>query len=96
MTPTTTGGEPRPTARQLAYLKSLAERTGQTFSYPRTRRHASGEIARLKRTAPSTRAERTLERIDDPAVREALEDSAAIQGFEIVGYGSSATWRGRS
>jgi hypothetical protein len=96
MTTTGSGAEKHPTARQLAYLKALAERTGQTFMYPRTRGQASGEIARLKRTAPATRAERTLERIEDPAVREALEDAAAIQGFEIVGYGSSATWRGRS
>ena len=29
----TTSG--KPTSRQLAYLKSLADRTGQTFTYPR-------------------------------------------------------------
>ena len=28
----------RPTRRQLAYLRSLATRTGQTFAYPHTRR----------------------------------------------------------
>jgi hypothetical protein len=47
MTTTGSGAEKHPTARQLAYLKALAE---------------------------------------------ALEDAAAIQGFEIVGYGSNYTW----
>jgi hypothetical protein len=92
MTPTAPSGEPCPTARQLAYLKALANRTGQTFTYPRTRKQATGEIARLRRTVPSTRAERTLERLGDPAVREALEDAAAIQEFETVGYGSNCRW----
>ena len=39
----------RPTQRQLAYLRSLADRTGQTFAYPHTRGQASREIQRLKR-----------------------------------------------
>jgi len=39
----------RPTGRQLAYLRSLAIRAGQTFTYPQTRRQASREIHRLKR-----------------------------------------------
>jgi len=84
------------TARQLAYLKVLAQRTGQTFSYPRTAAHASLEIARLKAVRPSSRAERELERVGDPTVREALEDAAAVQAIEIVGFGSSATWSRRS
>ena len=37
-----------PTAKQLAYLRALAERTGQTFATPRTSRDASAEIQRLK------------------------------------------------
>ena len=92
MTPT----EKPATARQLAYLKALAQRTGQTFSYPRTAAHASREIARLKAARPSSRAERELERFGDPTVREAIEDAAAVRGFEIVGFGSSATWSRRS
>lgn len=31
----------RPTSQQLSYLTALAERTGQTFTYPQTRRQAS-------------------------------------------------------
>lgn len=96
MTPTLRMGEQRPTARQLAYLKALAERTGQTFAYPHTSAQASAQIARLKRTAPSTRTERALEQLDDRVARELAQDPSAIHGFEIAGYGSSATWSQRS
>ena len=54
----------KPTRRQLNYLRALANRTGQTFTYPRTRREASREIERLKQAQPSTRIERELERKD--------------------------------
>ena len=37
----------QPTSRQLQYLRSLAERTGQTFTYPQTGAQASAEIQRL-------------------------------------------------
>ena len=40
--------ERRPTAKQLGYLRALAERAGQTFAYPRTRQQASAEIRRLR------------------------------------------------
>jgi hypothetical protein len=56
----------RPTARQLSYLKALAERAGQTFAYPRSAADASREIGRLKAARPSTRADRKLERFGDP------------------------------
>jgi hypothetical protein len=95
MTPTNDGAN-RPTARQLAYLRSLANRAGQTFAYPQTSAQASAEIRRLKAVQPSTQVERAIERLDDCAVREAGKDAFAIQGFEIVGYGSTATWRQRS
>ena len=85
-----------PSPRQLNYLKALAERTGQTFTWPQTSSQASREIERLKRTRPSTPAERAIERVDDRAAREAAEDAAAIHGFEVVGYGSTATWSQRS
>lgn len=54
----------RPTAKQLAYLRALAQRTGQTFAYPRTIFQASHEIRRLKRVKPSTRVDRAIERLD--------------------------------
>ena len=52
----------KPTTRQLSYLRSLANRTGQTFTYPKTRQQASAEIDRLKHTRPSSRTEVRIER----------------------------------
>ena len=37
-----------PTRKQLAYLRKLAQRAGQTFTTPRTRFEASAEIRRLQ------------------------------------------------
>lgn len=86
------------TARQLRYLKALAERAGQTFTTPRSSAQASREIQRLKAVRPSSRAERRLEREDweaEAAAREANCD-VPIASEELTGYGSSATWRKRS
>lgn len=87
-----------PSARQLNYLRALADRAGQTFTYPGTSADASREIARLKAVMPSSRVERAVERFDlvaENAAREANCD-AAIRPAEIVGWGSHATWSGRS
>ena len=54
----------QPTQRQLAYLRSLATRTGQTFAYPRTCGQASREIQRLEQAQRSTPTERSIERTD--------------------------------
>jgi hypothetical protein len=83
----------KPTSRQLAYLKSLADRTGQTFTYPKTSRQASAEINRLKHTKPSSRTERYVERklIADQIATGPI-DAARVRDDEIHGYGSSATW----
>ncbi len=92
MTPT----DRPPTPRQLAYLKALAQRTGQTFAYPRTAVHASAEIRRLRATAPSSRSERQLERDDwaaEAAAREANCDVPIRPDDELQGYLASATWR---
>ena len=88
---TTSNG--KPTSRQLSYLKSLADRTGQTFTYPQTSRQASAEINRLKQTKPSSRAERYVERklIADQIATGPL-DAARVRDDEIHGRGSSATW----
>jgi hypothetical protein len=50
-------GEACPTRKQLAYLRALATRTGQTFAYPRTAGQASREIRRLKAARRSPRRE---------------------------------------
>jgi hypothetical protein len=87
----------RPTRRQLAYLRSLAIRTGQTFAYPSTRRRASREIERLEQAEPSGRAERSIERKDiADAIARGPEDAAAVRLDEVAGFGSTATWKERS
>jgi hypothetical protein len=87
--------EPGPTAKQLAYLRALADRAGQTFTYPRTRRQASAEIRRLRAQKPTSRVERRLERrqIAD-AIARGPHDAAGIDlDRDVTGYGSTATWR---
>ena len=88
----------RPTAKQLAYLRVLAQRTGQTFAYPRTIFQASHEIGRLKRVTPSTRVDRTFERLDRASETAARQASCAVPvgRDEISGYGSQCTWSQRS
>ena len=86
-----------PTPKQLAYLRALAERTGQTFAMPRTSQEASAEIRRLKAAPAETRLDRRIERgeIADAIGTGAL-DSVRVTRSEVTGYGSSATWRQRS
>jgi hypothetical protein len=87
-----------PSARQLNYLKALANRTGQTFTYPKTNSDASREIQRLKAVRPSSRIERELERLDFAAEQAAREANCDVRVdlSEIEGYGSTATWSRRS
>ncbi|MEO6858299.1 MAG: hypothetical protein ABI323_06890 [Solirubrobacteraceae bacterium] len=86
-----------PSARQLSYLKALAERTGQTFAYPHTSWQASREIGRLLKQKPSSVLERRIERRDIAAeIACGPEDSARVDlDREATGYGSSATWRSK-
>lgn len=86
-----------PTVKQLAYLRALAERTGQTFATPRTSRDASAEIRRLKAAPADTRRERRMERDEiADAIAAGPQDSARVTRSEVVGYGASATWSRRS
>jgi hypothetical protein len=83
----------RPTTKQLAYLRHLAERTGETFTYPHTMAEASAEIDRLKRRKPSTRIERKLDRREiQDALAARPDDATRIREDETAGYGSTATW----
>lgn len=86
-----------PTSKQLAYLRALAERTGQTFATPRTSQEASAEIRRLKAAPGETRLERSIERgeIAD-AITTGAQDSVRVTRNEVTGFGSSATWSKRS
>ena len=86
-----------PSPKQLAYLRALAERTGQTFATPRTSRDASAEIRRLKAAPAESRLERRIERNEiADAIRTGAQDSVRVTRNEVTGYGSSATWRQRS
>ena len=84
-----------PTARQLAYLRQLAHKTGTSFLNPQTRAQASREIQRLKAIATTgftfaeLRAEEQARALHgDPP----LAYGTAIRDQEIRGYGSTATW----
>jgi hypothetical protein len=83
----------RPTAKQLALLRHLAQERGQPFSYPRTRASASAEIKRLLETAHSLPGEHRRDR--EAVGREAREqlDAARVRPDEGTGYGASAQWR---
>jgi Protein of unknown function (DUF3072) len=91
-----TSRQDRPaTAKQLKYLRTLADRAGQTFAYPRTARQASAEIDRLLNENPSSRDER---RIEHKAIADAIargpESAANVDlDSETEGFGSTATWR---
>ncbi len=90
-----TNSEPhaKPRPRQLSYLKDLARKAGESFSYPQTRAQASAEIKRLLGRKRLTPAERRREHFESN--RQAGErhgDAAAVRPSEISGYGSSATW----
>jgi hypothetical protein len=84
-----------PSARQLNYLKALANRTGQTFTYPKTHSDASRDIQRLKTVRPSSRIELELERLDLTAEQLAREANCDVPVHlsEIEGYGSTVGGR---
>ena len=92
MTPTQDGHQ-EPTGRPLAHLKSLAARTGPTFTWPKNRSQASREIRRLRGVHGGGF---TFGELDaEPATNEARHDAPAVRSEEITGYGASATWRHR-
>ncbi len=84
----------KPSAKQLRFLRSLAERCGESFAYPATTAEASAEIDRLKTRRRTSRADRRREVTE---VRQAMasrgSDATAVRAAEIGGYGSGATWR---
>jgi hypothetical protein len=81
------------TAKQLRYLRSLANQRGESFGYPRSSAEASAEIERLKGRRRQSPLERHIE-IDRVRGEVAeIGDAAAVREDEVVGYGSSAHWR---
>ncbi|MDQ3739638.1 MAG: hypothetical protein M3320_09635 [Actinomycetota bacterium] len=87
----------KPTSRQLNYLRSLAQCTGQTFAWPHTIEDASSEIERLQGVKKTPVADRRRERRE---VRDDMAggrgDSARVRETEVEGYGSTARWTGRA
>ena len=87
------GANDKPSARQLRYLRALIDATGQTCSWPKTRREASRAIAQLKRAPTAPRTERDEDR---RAVKDALASptpASSVHASEITGYGGNASWR---
>jgi hypothetical protein len=86
-----------PTSKQLAYLRTLAERTGRTFAWPRTSQEASAEIRKLGAAEPDTRLERRIEHDEvADAIAAGPADDAKVRRHEVDGFGSTATWSRRS
>ena len=82
-----------PTAKQLAFLRALAQRTGETFTYPRTRAEASSEIRRLQERKPSSRVERFLDRRDVARdMQTGAGEAVRFGDDEVQGYGSNCQW----
>lgn len=82
----------RPTDRQLRYLRTLALKTGTTFTAPTTKSQASREIERLKRLQPVSRTEKRVEQASLHTDRNCLKSASAVQPHEITGHGSSTKW----
>jgi hypothetical protein len=85
-------GPDRPTPRQLRYLRALANRRGQTFTYPLTKAKASAEIRRLQAIPAESHGERWVERERLQREVELPADATAVGDEEITGHGASARW----
>ena len=90
----------QPTAKQLAHLRQLAARLGQSFAYPHTRAQASAEIQRLRSAQRGRDAgiDRQTERRERRAIQRDLQERAGDATRvdlerEVTGYGANATWR---
>jgi hypothetical protein len=90
----------KPTAKQLAYLRQLAARRGQSFAYPRTAAQASVEIRRLSSAQRGRDAgiDRQAERRERHAIQRDMQERAGDATRvdlerEVTGYGAYATWR---
>lgn len=83
-----------PSAKTMRYAKDLAMQRGVTIGSLKTQAQASAEIKRLKKLPRSSAAERRAERADVSRAMSERGGSSAVRDSEIVGYGSSARWRG--
>ena len=85
---------PRP--KQLAYLKALAQRTGTSFAYPKTRGEASREIDRLLQLPSLSSRERARDRRTLDHDLEHQRYATGPHADEISGWGASARWRSQA
>jgi hypothetical protein len=81
-----------PSAKQLRYLRNLAETRGESFAYPRSAAEASAEIERLKSRRPNSTVERRFERLVVSREIAEIGDAAQVRDSEISGYGSDCRW----
>lgn len=88
-----------PTERQMRFMRSLAEETGTSFVYPKTRKEASAEIKRLiairdaaevLEVEPGEVQEHEVER--EQAEERQLVYATGVAAGEVAGFGSSASW----
>ena len=79
------------TAKQLRYLRALANQTGTTFTSPRTSYEASKAIKEMQHRPISSRHERDGDR-GSVASRDGASTGVDIQDDEITGYGSNCQW----
>ena len=81
------------TPKQQRYLRTLAQKTGTSFTPPQTKAQASREIKRLGQLGMSPRHE---QRQDRDAIADAFErrgGDSAVRLDEIDGWGSQARWK---
>jgi Domain of unknown function (DUF4326) len=96
MASTSTRSQIKPTPRQLRYLRVLAQRSGTTFTTPQSIGEASRMIETMQQRKRTPTGEVRRERravSQDIATRRG--DAAQVRPSELMGQGSSATWRRR-
>jgi hypothetical protein len=86
---------PKPaTAKQLRYLRALADSRGCTFAWPSSSAEASAEINRLRKRRRSPGVERRLDQVLVADAMKRPKGADVRADSETVGYGSEAHWQG--
>ena len=80
------------TAKQHKELRRLAERTGTSFSYPRTKAEATRGITRMRALKGQHRGVVRAERRDVSRSMAEPRSASDFRARETRGYGSSAEW----
>jgi hypothetical protein len=80
-----------PTAKQLRYLRALANQTATTFTPPQSSYEASKAIKEMQQRPVSSHHERDGDR-GSVASRDGAAGGVDVQDDEITGYGSNCRW----